>query len=220
MPDDQFSPYNPLAIGSIAESVVRELLNQPCGSLPPPTRFNGAGVYAIYYHGSYLAYDPIARRNQQDCVLPIYVGKAISQGGRKGVRLEPPVSGSPLYNRLTEHAESIRAATNLDLGDFRCRFLIVEELFIELAERTLIQTYKPVWNACLDGFGNHDPGSGRYNGKRPGWDTVHPGRAWVAKMQNPSKNSLDEWQAIIRDYLTKFEAGQIREITVVDDGDE
>lgn len=197
---------------------MRELLGQPCGPLPPGTRFNGAGIYAIYYLGPFPVYDRVARHNQQECAMPIYVGKAIPLGGRKGVRLVAGNTGAPLYNRLTEHADSIRAATNLELDHFRCRYLVVEELFIELAERSLIQTYKPVWNACLDGFGNHDPGSGRYSGQLPGWDTVHPGRGWAAKMQKPSKNTADEWQAVIRDYLAKLEAGAIEEVTIVDDG--
>jgi len=35
-----------------------------------------------------------------------------------------------------------------------------------------------------DGFGNHDPGSGRYNQKRSVWDQVHPGRSWATRMSN------------------------------------
>jgi len=30
-----------------------------------------------------------------------------------------------------------------------------------------------VWNVVIDGFGNHDPGAGRYNGERTRWDTLH-----------------------------------------------
>ena len=36
---------------------------------------------------------------------------------------------------------------------------------------------------CSAGFGNHDPGSGRYKGLRPRWDVLHPGRAWADKCQ-------------------------------------
>lgn len=33
----------------------------------------------------------------------------------------------------------------------------------------------------IDGFGNHDPGGGRYEGLQPRWDVLHPGRSWAAK---------------------------------------
>ena len=53
---------------------------------------------------------------------PIYVGKAVPAGARKGgfgLGLKP---GRDLYKRLREHAESVEQAENLDLADFRCRF--------------------------------------------------------------------------------------------------
>ena len=34
-----------------------------------------------------------------------------------------------------------------------------------------------LWNSLVDGFGNHDPGAGRYKGLRPRWDVLHPGRS-------------------------------------------
>jgi Eco29kI restriction endonuclease len=37
----------------------------------------------------------------------------------------------------------------------------------------------PLWNSALDGFGNHDPGNGRYNQAKSDWDVIHPGRAWA-----------------------------------------
>jgi len=182
MPDEQEIPYNPLAISSIAESVVHELFSRPCHQLDSLARFTGAGVYAIYYHGDFAEYESVARQNQLACVAPIYVGKAIPRGGRKGANINVNELSTPLYHRLMQHAESLGAATNLRIADFRCRYLVVEELFIEIAERRLIQQFKPVWNVCVDGFGNHDPGKGRYGGRRPGWDEVHPGRVWAAKM--------------------------------------
>lgn len=47
--------------------------------------------------------------------------------------------------------------------------------------------FRPVWNMVIDGFGNHDPGSGRYNQKISSWDTLHPGRSWAMKLQ-PGKS--------------------------------
>jgi len=34
---------------------------------------------------------------------------------------------------------------------------------ISTVEAALIRYYKPIWNTQIDGFGNHDPGKGRYN---------------------------------------------------------
>ncbi len=213
------SPYNPLAIANIANSIVRELTERPCGALPPASRFFGSGIYALYYQGDYAGYADVRQANAKDCVQPIYVGKAVPQGGRKGVSVTASASSQVLFGRLSEHADSIRAAnTSLRLEDFRCRYLVVEELFIELAERNLIQAYKPVWNACLGGFGNHDPGSGRSNQKRSGWDTLHPGRAWAARLQ-PNQHTADEWNASVISYLIEYREGKIGEVQAVDEGE-
>lgn len=159
------------------------LLKQPVGPLPPPEFFLGAGVYAIYYTGQHPDYRAIAEANADaKWAQPIYVGKAIPAGGRKGGLGLSGGAGKVLYGRLVEHAESIKAVEargGLKLDDFRCRYLVVDDVWIPLAEGLLIQTFQPVWNQIVDGFGNHDPGKGRYNGARPSWDVLHPGRAWA-----------------------------------------
>ena len=52
-----------------------------------------------------------------------------------------------------------------------------------LAEHLMIANYRPLWNHVVSGFGNHDPGSTRYDQARPLWDELHPGRPWAARMQ-------------------------------------
>ena len=52
---------------------------------------------------------------------------------------------------------------------------------ISTVETALIRYYKPIWNTKIDGFGNHDPGSGRYNQAKSEWDILHPGRVWADK---------------------------------------
>ena len=52
---------------------------------------------------------------------------------------------------------------------------------IPLGESLMIARTSPLWNAVIDGFGNHDPGKGRIAGMRPIWDTLHPGRPWAVK---------------------------------------
>lgn len=189
------SPYNPLDKLRLAESVMNALLKSQPGPLPPPEEFLGAGVYAIYYTGDFPEYREIARQNADNqWKQPIYVGKAIPAGGRKGGFGLSTSPGKVLFNRLNEHAESIRAAEGrgtLRLADFRCRYLVVDEIWIPLAEGLLIQTFQPVWNKIVDGFGNHDPGSGRYGGARPSWDVLHPGRSWAERCA-PGRYTVDE----------------------------
>lgn len=188
---DEPEPFDPLDYENIARSVVAALLEQEPGPLPPPARFSGAGVYAIYYHGDFPAYAVPGRDPPTD---PIYVGKAIPAGARKGADADRPATGLDLFRRLCEHASSINAAENLAPDDFTCRCLVVLPVWVPLAERFLISRYTPIWNTVIDGFGNHDPGRGRSGMKRPRWDIVHPGRPWAARLDpaETAEEILDE----------------------------
>ena len=192
-------PYNPLEKRRLAESIVRELLARPAEPLPPPELFVGAGIYLIYYAGENLLYKPLAALNNTEPTYPIYVGQATGPGVRKGGFAEGTKQPA-LFNRLSQHSGSLRQATNLDIEDFRCRYLVVDDIWIGLAESLLIERYRPLWNVVVDGFGNHAPGSGRYQGKRPNWDTLHPGRVWASRLQ-PSALSLVAIEQKVRAYL-------------------
>jgi hypothetical protein len=168
--------YDPLDYENLARSVVEGLMNQGEEPLPPGGSFEGCGVYAIYYKGGFEPYLAITRASP---LPPIYVGKAVPIGARKGGR-GAPSQGRELCTRLKQHAQSISQIRNLDLSDFYCRFLVVVPVWITLAERFLVEHYKPIWNVVIDGFGNHDPGAGRRAMKRPMWDILHPGRPWAA----------------------------------------
>ncbi len=183
-------PYNPLDKKNLGVSVAEAMLNQPISQLPP-AQFVGAGIYAIYYAGDFQHYESISRENQKEKWLrPIYVGKAIPKGGRKGgVGLGTP-AGTVLFRRLSEHARSIKESQNLNLADFRCRFLVVDDIWIPLGESLLIGTFRPLWNMVLDGFGNHDPGGGRINSQRSQWDMLHPGRSWASKFREGRAEDL------------------------------
>jgi hypothetical protein len=111
--------------------------------------------------------------------------------------------GEALYRRLKEHLDSINAVRNLELDDFRCRWLVVDEVFIPLGESLLIRHFKPLWNAVVDGFGNHPPGSGREKGKKAMWDVLHPGRAWADKLQGAI--TTEAVLCLVRSYLDCFE---------------
>lgn len=156
-------------------------------------------MYAIYYTGKFPLYRDIASRNiKGKFALPIYVGKAVPPGSRKGLNIDQ-YKGMVLYHRLKEHAESIRQSTNLDLKDFACRFLVVEHIWIPHGESHLINGFSPLWNKAIDGFGNHDPGSGRYAQRRSSWDVIHPGRRWAQKLTG-SPISLKEIENAIKTY--------------------
>ena len=178
-------PFNPLDKVNLGESVAEAMLHQQVGALPP-SPFIGAGIYAIYYLGSFSLYAELVEKNRGEQYLcPIYVGKAVPAGARKGGFGLGADPGQVLYKRLAEHAASIEQAHNIDLADFRCRFLVVDDIWIPLAESLLIEMYSPLWNRKIDGFGNHDPGKGRYNQQKSAWDLIHTGRPWADKLQLP-----------------------------------
>lgn len=183
--------YNPLDKRRLGESVVQALLERAVLPLPPPA-FKGAGIYALYYIGNFSAYSKMVNKNKNEqWAAPIYIGKAVPSGARKGGYGLGEDPGDVLYRRLREHAESIQQAENLELRDFRCRYLVVDDIWIPLGESLLISMFTPLWNRILDGFGNHDPGAGRYNQQRSLWDVVHPGRQWAANLK-PHSRSPDE----------------------------
>src|ERR1017187_2191331 len=180
---DETMPYNPLSKRNLAGSIVTKLLHQSPEELPPP-RFVGAGIYLIYYTDDFEPYHPIAEANRKNrFAQPIYVGKAIPAGGRKGGEGFDTPHGHALCKRLAEHSDSIKSASNLELSDFKCRWLVVDEVFIPLGESLLISHFKPLWNVTVDGFGNHPPGGGRAKGKKPMWDVLHPARKWAAELE-------------------------------------
>ena len=189
-------PYNPLDKKNLGVSVADALLQRDPVQLPPD-RFDGAGVYAIYYTGDFEPYRAIAEANQQHRFLrPVYVGKAVPPGRRTGGLDSIENPGPVLSARLRQHAKSIAQARNLDRMDFWCRHLVVDDIWIPLGESLLIERFTPVWNTLIDGFGNHDPGGGRRNQARSLWDVLHPGRPWADKLQ-PGVRKREEIEELL-----------------------
>ena len=188
MPTDP--PYNPLDTRNLGASVADALLERERVAWPPHG-FRGAGIYAIYYTGCFEPYKVIAQTNRQsNCSIPVYVGKAVPAGARKGAVRPRAISGNALANRLNQHAASIDHANNLNLSDFSCRYLVVDDIWIPLGESLLIERFSPIWNTRIDGFGNHAPGRGRQDQARSQWDVVHSGRPWATKLK--SNMTLDD----------------------------
>jgi Eco29kI restriction endonuclease len=193
--------FNPLDKLNLGKSVVEALLATPATPLADVKPFGGAGIYAIYYQGLFEPYQTIIIPEDPS---PIYVGKAVPSGSRKGANVATSSAGKWLFSRISEHRDSIRAARNLDLEDFTVRYLAVDDIWIPLGEALLISTFNPVWNSLVDGFGNHDPGAGRYNGMRPLWDVLHSGRAWAEKCR-PRSETREEIGRKIIDFFASIE---------------
>lgn len=200
--------FNPLDKKNLGLSVAEALVQENAVPLGDLVAFKGAGIYAIYYRGDFPAYAPLTARNRTHLTAPIYVGKAVPAGARKGgfgLGVDP---GQALFQRLREHAETIRQvqahatakgqAHRLKIEHFVCRYLLVDDIWIPLGESMLIEQFKPIWNKMIDGFGNHDPGKGRYNQQRSAWDTLHPGRSWAFKCQ-PYAKSAEEIRKQLRE---------------------
>jgi len=171
-------PYNPLELTHLAESTWREFDKQNVCRLSDLRPFIGTGVYALYYDGDFPLYKAISDSNRN---MPgsraIYVGEAGRQGKRKGVGFSEESADKAIYDRLVNsHSESIRAAENLKLEDFSCRYLVIQDLFVPLCESILIEKHVPLWNRLVDGFGNKAVGGPRERQKIAPWDMLHPGR--------------------------------------------
>jgi hypothetical protein len=185
--DYQLHIFHSAQFQSVVDAAITFFDGTPVHTLPPPSSFIGTGVYALYYIGNFELYEEIAHSNRNICVKPVYVGKAVPPGWRtaRSTESDLPV----LYRRLQEHARSIQQAKNLQIGDFLCRFMIlsgIESDLIVPVEAELIRRYRPLWNSVVDGFGNHDPGRGRYNQARSEWDVLHPGRPWAERLTGES----------------------------------
>ena len=198
--------YKSDAFEEIIKDTIRFFNGTPVVSLPPPITFHGTGVYAMYYIGRNEVYRHISEKNRLEFSMPIYVGKAVPQGWRQS-RTENNNNKKTfeLYRRLREHERSVLQTQSLSVEDFACRFMILEGAesnLIGTVEAALIRYYKPIWNSLVDGFGNHDPGKGRYNQAKSDWDVLHPGRAWAEKCLGQS-SSHEEVVAKIKSFFKK-----------------
>ncbi len=194
------TPFNPLDKANLGISVAQALLSRHPIALAKLEPFQGAGVYALYYTGSFKPYAKLSTQNRGGRFsMPIYVGKAENKK-RKG-KATGPTKSMVLHRRLADHADSIKQAkTTLKIADFQCRYLVVDDIWVPLGETLLIATFSPVWNTLVDGFGNHDPGKGRHAGMRPRWDVLHPGRPWAERCQ-PRQESATQIATEVEEYL-------------------
>lgn len=183
--DRQEHVYKNDEFAEIVKDAVRFFNGTPVHRLPPPSKFPGTGVYALYYTGQEGIYEKYGQLNRTAYGHPIYVGKAVPKGWRQSrVADDPDAQASELQSRLREHSNSIKKVTGIELDDFSCRFVILEGAasdMIGTIEAALIKLNKPLWNTNMDGFGNHTPGKGRFEQAKSDWDVIHVGREWADK---------------------------------------
>jgi hypothetical protein len=198
-------PYNPLDKLNLGRSVAEALLLRDTAPLAKIGDIVGAGVYAIYYTGDFAPYSPVAEKNRNGRFeQPIYVGKAVPKGARKGGLAFDASTGKALRDRLRQHAGSIDEARNLKLADFHFRSLVVDDIWIPLGENMMIEQFRPIWNLVIDGFGNKDPGQRRATQYRSPWDVLHPGREFAEKLAS----GLTKREALVL-RLREYFAGQV-----------
>jgi hypothetical protein len=161
----------------------------------------GGGIYAIYYVGEFKPYRPISEKNHgKNPMQPIYVGKAVPPGARKGGFGLGAAPGPAIYKRLREHARSAEEGDHLRLQDFTCRYLVSDDIWIPLGESLLIEQFRPLWNVLIEGFGIHKPGKNRPQ-QMSKWDTLHPGRK-LAEGLPPNPLTATQLTRMIADFFT------------------
>ena len=180
-PDASFDPDNPDTVGRL---VVMALLAQDRIPLSLIRPTYGSGVYAIYYHGLHPAYEEVTGTE-----TPLYVGKADPAEPRAAT---PREQGVRLFGRLSDHRRAIKRAEDyalaqnlpnpLRVADFHCRRLVCATNAQLVAEKHLIEIFRPAWNAetkiCF-GISKHGDDSEMRRNKRSPWDVMHPGRNWA-----------------------------------------
>lgn len=181
-PDASFDPGNPDTVGRLVVIALMAQDRVPLAEIRPTY---GSGVYAIYYIGPHPAYAEVSGTE-----TPIYVGKADPDEPRAAA---PREQGVRLFGRLADHRSAIReveeyadqagSADPLRITDFECRRLVCATNAQLVAERYLIDIFKPAWNAetriCF-GISKHGDNAQTRRNKKSPWDVLHPGRAWAA----------------------------------------
>ncbi|MGB9738114.1 MAG: hypothetical protein C0184_16125 [Chloroflexus aggregans] len=56
--------------------------------------------------------------------------------------------------------------------------------------------FSPIWHTIVTGFGNHDPGKGRYNQQRSLWNPLHPGCRWAQHLRSNRKDHQELIEAV------------------------
>jgi hypothetical protein len=180
-PTSVFDPSNPKVVGRFVALALVAQDRHPLAEIP---KSYGSGVYAIYYTGTFSAYQSISGTE-----TPIYVGQAAPAISNARTPID---QGAKLSARLNDHRKNIsKANSSLQLDDFEFRSLVVQSGWETAAEDYLIHLFRPIWNSetnILYGLGKHGDSATTRANKRSPWDTLHPGRAWAAASNEDAKS--------------------------------
>lgn len=164
------------------EIAERLLVSGPfCLSSARKADFLGSGVYCLE--------GPIPLGSGHGL---LYVGKSQHNGRRKGLVEE---DGPALCNRLKHHLKSV-GHTTLDPETFTFRFVVLPPHWVSFAEHQLIKLFRPVWNVCLEGFGNG--GALREKQLISSWDTWYPGRPVP---ETAKRRDRSEVERVLKEHL-------------------
>ncbi len=114
--------YDPLTFDNLMIGMVSHFEKQTMVGMNAIDDAKGPGIYSLFYSGPLSIYGSISGSSK-----PIYVGKAVPPGSRKGTRVN--VNSPALRSRIRQHAKSIEEAENLDTSEFKCRYLAVVPRF-------------------------------------------------------------------------------------------
>ena len=184
-PDPDYLPqfFDPMSTEHVSRAVCRELERQPLVMFEPEIpRFNGSGLYAIYYQGeSVELYKPLASYK-----IPVYVGQAESHNSATG---KGSKARDRLWKRISGHKRSISDG-ELPINEFGVRLLLLPDVHANLGENGLRVNYLPAWNTVLHGFGSNEQGSSTRKSARTKWDTVHQGRSRTFGEEKHDRHTL------------------------------
>lgn len=100
---DVFQPsyFDPLSTARLTRIICEMFERQPLTSMAVEVpKFDGSGLYAIYYRGSSVA----TYTRLVDTEIPVYAGQGASHNSATGKNAESP---RPVYLRLKAHRKSI-----------------------------------------------------------------------------------------------------------------
>ncbi|MFD8023676.1 Eco29kI family restriction endonuclease [Streptomyces lavendulae] len=159
--------FNPLHRDNLIRSVAYALQTADPVPLVGMPRFEGSGLFSLYYVGPNDLYRPVS---DDRCRTPLYVGSATPLGTRRdGSLVEAP---HPLWNRLTRYRRRLDGALDLKAEDFRVRYLLTDDLFIHGAQEQTNRDHRPVWNVVLPGIGSMRAGTTTRSRYSP-WEILH-----------------------------------------------
>lgn len=153
-------------------NVAKKLVGSRVFSLAEVSRFQGDGVYALYYHGNLEMYRNVKERAN---TYPIYIGKSAQPARSSGKGQSN--RGRNMFSRLREHARSLRQA-GFPVEAFTYRLVILDPEWVDLSETALVGMLRPTWNSIIHGFGSRacDLDNRAKNGGASSWDVLHSGR--------------------------------------------